>query len=70
MLAHLEELNLAASNSKISLFPQKILAYKLTLRRQSHELKMLNRIFASSKVNLYLFQIDETLSTFKSILFG
>lgn len=39
MLAHLEELNLAASNSKIPLYHQKILAYELTLKRLSHELE-------------------------------
>ena len=65
---HLEELNLLISNCKTPQFFQKILAHELTLKRQSHELKMLNRNFASSKVNLDLFQIDETLSTFKSIL--
>ncbi|HHT9105949.1 MAG TPA: hypothetical protein ACFYD7_08775 [Candidatus Wujingus californicus] len=70
MPAHLEELNLPTLNSKISLFYQNIFARVLTLKRPSHELKKLNQTLASSAVDLNPHQRDETLPTFKSILFG
>ena len=49
---HLEELNLAASNSKIPSFFQKILAYELTLKRPAHELKKLNQLIRAFEIPL------------------
>ena len=64
------ELNLPALNYKANLFPQKILVHELTLSRPAHELRKLNQTLASSTVDLNPHQRDETLHTFKNILFG
>lgn len=61
---HWEELNLPASNYKVPLFYQKILAHKLTLKRPAHELKKLNQNLASSTVDLNPHQIDAALFAF------
>ncbi|KKO18549.1 MAG: helicase subunit of dna repair complex [Candidatus Brocadia fulgida] len=64
MLVHLEELHLPASNSKVTLFHQKILAHELTLKRPAHELRKLNQTLASSTVDLNPRQIDAALFAF------
>ena len=61
---HLEELNLLISNCKIPQYFQKILAHELTLKRPSHELKILNQTLVSSTVDLNTHQIDAALFAF------